>query len=153
MKRKKKRYIFLVQVIALGMVSLSILCMPFQNILSNSSRDIIVSYLIATVFWMGIALFLACSIWEAGKNRKGAKGRRKRQMPGILRFCSTRAAAWADVIMTASLLGFIAVCIWAKEQQITAFVLLAIFVFAFGMHCILNSVSFDIGRKGGEEHD
>ena len=154
MTNKRKKNLLIFQIAALCVLSQSILCMPLTSQASNS----IASYINATVFWFSIIWLFAASVVLCRIRRKNyvtKRGFKKRTKLGLTHFFQNRQATIIDIIMLISLVGFIALVIWAPTQQLPGFILLALMVFSFGMHCILNGTNYVyvMEHKRGENYE
>ena len=124
------------------LLSIGIALMPFSLEIKENTR--LLTYCTGSAFWIGILGIVYCAL-KINKCRKRSLRFReqdtKQKQLGLVHFLQNKPAMVADVAMFVSLIGFfiIKMC-W--ESNTLSFALLAIFIFSFGMHCMLNGISY-----------
>ena len=97
-------------------------------------------YLPGILFWSGLLLGIAPQPFAGGIRKKESE--KLRQLPGLLTFFSSSIAKVTDVAL---IVGFVATAIilWVSPNHgYIRFVLIAVTVLAFGMHCVVNGKNF-----------
>lgn len=99
--------------------------------------------------WTGLAINMGTQIALAVHYRAYRRhhGKTRKRLIGLLEFFSNGWAAAADVLLAVSLVSTVIVMIWKKGYGVLCFVLLAVTVFAFCMHCILNGKIYAMIRE------
>lgn len=156
MKRRKK--LGIAQVVALSMVAFSVLCMPFTDYLVRWLQNEIPIYINGALFWLSILILIVITVRLTGLRKRSAfykKNVEGCKQIGLIHFFQNKWAIFVDVMMILALAGFVGVLVWAPQYLILSFVLLAVFVFSFGMHCILNGANYIFinGYRRGENHE
>ena len=122
--------------------SLSFLAMsPASKLALNEGDN---SLLIATgiVFWLSLVIAYALFIFVNFRRKQFLKKRNKEKKSaiGLLRFFSNTPAKIADIATVVGFLLFLIFSIFTDSYFI--YVFLAITVFAFQMHCVLNGENY-----------
>ena len=144
MNRKKIDLLWLyVSIIAFLFVSAMFLLMPLDN--NDPSLKVKnATKLIGAGFWgfliVGIVSQVILSkrrkLWYRIQHINERRGSVRKI--GLITFGSNGPALIADIILVVSLIGLIVAVITTKAIGYSCYVFLAIFFFAFCMHCILN---------------
>lgn len=139
--RRRKRMIWLYTEF-LFIWSLSIAIMPLGSMMKESSR--LPMYLSGAMFWIGFAGTVGMTI-RINYCRRNSYGFNE-QFPklkqfGLIHFFQNKAAIVADVAMFVSIIGII-VSRFVTNNLFSVFLFIAIFLFAFGMHCMLNGANY-----------
>lgn len=116
--------------------------MPLGNALKEETR--LVMYGCGVGFWVGIigTLVTAMAFNRCGKRaRADAQTANTGKRCGLIRFFQNKEASIADIGMLICLVGFILAEL-CEGMLFLAFVFLALFVFSFGMHCVLNGINY-----------
>lgn len=116
----------------LALWSLSLVPMPFVVKPENTQTALLM--LLGAIFWIGCigTVLYAVKIIR----QKEPEDTKKQALPGIFRFFRNRPASIADTAMLISLVLFLLVS--NMGSLIVPFLMCAVFVFSFGMHCVLN---------------
>ena len=126
----------------LFLCALAIALMPFGN--SMKEKTMVVMYCSGAAFWIGLigTIYMALKI---NRSRKGSYrfnelfGNRKQL--GLIHFFQNTEAMIMDVTMVISLIVLIIARLCSANLQII-YVIIAVFVFSFGMHCMLNGINY-----------
>jgi len=132
----------------LALWSLSFVPMPLVVKPENTQTALLI--FLGACFWIGCigTVLSAIRIIKC----KEPEETKKRSLPGILRFFQNRPASIADAAMLISLVAFLLV--GNTEALIVPFLTCAVFVFSFGMHCVLNGSFYEaLHRDIRHRHD
>lgn len=150
MSHKKK--LFIVQIIALGFLSLSVFIMPILGRIWLKTGSGLWLILNGILFWGSFFILLGSAL-RFGQLRKRSHFTTEKaagcNQLGLIHFCQNPGAKLADTVMCLSLGGLIIVSIWAQGMQILVFFLLSVFIFSFGMHCLLNGAGYLYVKDSG----
>lgn len=140
--RKIDRIVFIISIFFMLVFSLSFLAMsPASKLALNEGND---TLLIATgiVFWLSLVTAYALFIFVNFRRKQFLKkqNKEKKNAVGLIRFFSNTPAKIADIATVAGLLLFLVFSILTDSYFI--YVFLAITVFAFQMHCVLNGENY-----------
>jgi len=128
------------------MLAVSFLLMPFEG--KTPTNDLSIYTIVSgLMFWTSIVMGTVTQcvlahrrkVWHKNHRVKCDKTIRK---VGLLSFFSNTAAAVADVTAIAGLLGLIISMIVTEGSGYICYAFIAVFVFSFSMHCILNGRIF-----------
>lgn len=127
----------------LAIISTGILLMPIGS--SNKEKTMLFMYLSGAFFWLGL-IGTACMTFAIIHGRKkcdqfNEQFSNKKRF-GLIHFFQNKEATIADIAMFASIIGFV-IAKLCSGPLILVFAFLAAFVFAFGMHCMLNGISYE----------
>ncbi|MBQ7134424.1 MAG: hypothetical protein IJO20_08030 [Ruminococcus sp.] len=127
--------------ISLSVSPLSIL-LTFWGDYNGKVLNVIIAYLVGVLFWAG--LISGCAmLFVVNKHRKADKSfRSKKKLPGVISFFSNQHAMLADVFMAISFVLLLVFLFVPWFNQGVTVVLIAVFLFAFNMHCVLNGMNF-----------
>lgn len=152
--------IFRLYVLFLAMISLSIVLMPVVG--SYDRRFYSVTPLVGIIFYVGL-IGVIVSIILINKKRKayGSKFNKKFDLfkCGMFSFFQNKIAMIFDIIMMGAfaimvvLFIMYAINVYYYFKTIYfLFVVISIFIFSFGMHCMLNGVNYRYfnNKKNGE---
>ncbi len=151
MRKQKADYVLLiVSVVSFFMLSISFLLMPIENKEDITSLST-TAFFAGIMFWVSVVLGIVTQVvisvktkkWLASNNVKIKKGRSSKK-PGIISFFKNTLATIADIAMFISLLGLVISIIATQGIAYICYIFLALFVFTFSMHCILNGKSYYI---------
>lgn len=131
----------------------SVLVMPFTS--KNGITNNTLMYISGGLFWLGLigTIVMAVVINNHRKrNSKLSKTAGSDGQLGLIHFFQNKEASVCDVIMIASLVCFIGSTM-IRVDQVVQFILLATFIFSFGMHCMLNGINYKIikNKQGGKK--
>lgn len=134
----KKTKLWFVQIGTFFISSLAILLSYFA---SYESTKLVLAYsiIVGIIFWTTLITGIAL-IFVIGRNF-ATEG--KKQKVGVVRFFSNKFALWCDIVMLVFLALTLIVCI-LKVESFWGSIVLAIFVFSFEMHCVLNGKFGDL---------
>ena len=138
-RRKQMMYLFSG---FLFLCALAIALMPLGNEMKD--KTMLIMYCSGAAFWVGIigTIYMALKI---NRSRKGSYrfnelfGNRKQL--GLIHFFQNTEALIVDVAMIISLIALIIARLCSANLQVI-YVIIAVFVFAFGMHCMLNGMNY-----------
>ena len=137
--RTKRYRLFVVFLLVL---SASFLLMPFSMSIDGAINPLI--YFSGACFWIGLigTIGFAISINTLRKSDKEfQENYANTKRIGIIQFFTNKSAMIADIVMIISLIVLIIVRV-LKGNIILSFILIALFVFSFGMHCMLNGINY-----------
>lgn len=124
------------------MCSLAIALIPLGNEEKEKTR--LIMYCIGALFWIGFIGTIVMTV-RINLNRKTSYrfhevyGNKKQF--GLIHFFQNGEALIVDVIMFISIAALIIVEICNANLQIIS-IIIAVFVFSFGMHCMLNGMNY-----------
>ena len=159
MQRKKK--LFLLQVAFLALFAVSVLIMPIMARLWIVSDGVPVVFnntpmiINGGLFWGSLIGLICCSVIFNRERRKSSFTVNKEEgydRLGLLHFRQNKAAFIADVVMFISLAVFIILCLLGNQVPVLTFVMLAVFVFSFGAHCLYNGAGYIYVYQYDEKH-
>ncbi len=142
MNNKKDSIWMGISIAFLLMLSISFLLMLPEDDSSIVEKSVFM-FVSGGMFWVSSIMLVISQIvlsrqrkkWYAvNKVRKDIGSRRL----GVISFFSNTLATVADIISVLSLVGLVIAMVASKGGGYICFVLISIFVFSFGMHCILN---------------
>ena len=139
---RRRQVKFFMFICFLLILSISILMMPISSDIKEAS--LIPLIITGILFWFG----LVGTIWMAiniNLSRR-ASTEFKEMYPnirkfGLIHFFQNKPAIIADVALFVSLLMFILVKLFS-DNNILQFIAIALIVFTFGMHCMLNGINY-----------
>ena len=126
-------------VIFLAVISVSIILMPFTVDDNTFIRPCISGLL----FWIGVVGVIVNSIVVSRDRKKDRSFRRqntKQKQLGLIHFFQNKPAVVFDILMFISVAAFIILSIYGYYYL--QFICLSVFVFTFGMHCMLNGLNY-----------
>jgi len=136
-----KQYLFKFFVLSLAVMSVSIGLMPLSDPSSEMPR--IVSVIIGILFWIGFigTVFAVIRLYLCQK-RDGTRDKMEKRQVGLVLFFKNKLAIVFDSMMFASILGFVLTKA-CMQGILVPFIFLALVVFSFGMHCMLNGSTYE----------
>lgn len=147
--------VFKAQIIALAALALSVFIMPICSKMELESGGNGLLIINGLLFWGSLLSLTAISVYFCLLRRRSDFTKQK--LPGykrlgLIHFWQNPRAKIADIIMIVSVVAFVGWMIWKNGTTEVAFFLLAIFLFSFGMHCLLNGagylyIQYDAGGK------
>lgn len=120
----------------------SILIMPMAS--AKKELTMIPMYVSGGCFWFGLLGTITTAVIINMFRKKNCKYKSKHHelnQIGLISFFKNKPAIVADVVMFVSIVCFIVAKIWIDNLYLL-FICLAIFVFSFGMHCMLNGKNY-----------
>lgn len=138
-RRRKMKYAFIG---SLFLLSLSIAIMPFASKYQEKSPLIVVGT--GLLFWIGLFGTILTAIWINRRRKSSLYFNQlypKTKQLGVIHFFQNKNAIIVDIAMFIALLGLI-ITKFALRQIEVPFAFLALFVFLFGMHCMLNGICY-----------
>lgn len=138
-QRQRKFWAF---VISLLVLSVSIALLPAGEL--NGELKTVMIWVAGSLFWIGLAATVIMAV-NINHSRRASPVFRS-LYPGLrqfgpINFFRNRPATVADVMMILSLIGSVAALLYANSNYIKLGTI-AVFVFSFGMHCMLNGVNY-----------
>ena len=119
----------------LAIVSFSVILMPF-NVDDNT---MIPPWISGALFWFGvIGVFTIVVIINIKRKRNSEfyKNSEKVKQLGLICFFQNRAAIVFDILMFISIIAFIILIVMGSNYYFE-FICLSVFIFTFGMHCMI----------------
>ena len=140
--QKHKKTMFYLYVAFLLIWSIAIVLMP----IASAQKDVtkILLFLSGGCFWTGLigTITMAVKINNARKrSHRFRESHSKLKQLGMISFFKNKEAKITDVTMFVALICFIITRIYA-DKLYWSFSFLALFVFSFGMHCMLNGINY-----------
>lgn len=138
----RRKVMFLLYVLFLAALSVSLLLMPFGIRLAD--RTLWLTYTSGVLFWVGLlgtVVMVLCIAGSCRRDKRRSPSQPQSNPCGLVRFFQNTPATVCDILMMVSFAGWIATCIWAR-MTIWPFPFLSLFVFSFGMHCMLNGSNY-----------
>ena len=140
MQKKQMLYLYMAFLAAL---SISVFLMPIGIEIADRTR--LLTYLSGVMFWVSLAGTISIALfitYKRKKNKEFANDASGRKRWGIIHFFQNKPAIICDVLLFVSLIGFIITRI-LSETTIFPFAFLSLFIFSFGMHCMLNGSNYN----------
>lgn len=140
--QKHKMTMFLLFMMFLLILSVAIMLMPIASAQKETARGLL--FLSGACFWSGLigTVTMAVKINNARKrNHRFKEKYGDLKQCGVVSFFKNKEAKIADITMFASIICFIITKIFA-DGLYWPFACLALFVFSFGMHCMLNGINY-----------
>lgn len=139
---QRRRRMFFHFMCFLLVLSLSILLMPIGS--SAKEKSMIPLIITGLLFWVGLVGTICTSV-RIHRSRRASPifselYPNQRQF-GLIHFFQNKPAIIADVSLLLSLVMFIIVKL-LTDIQVFQFITLALIVFTFGMHCMLNGMNY-----------
>lgn len=145
MKRSRDRIIkirFVQNICFLLLLSVSIVLMPFS--VSLEAKTYLPIYLTGSLFWVGLIGTIVTAI-NVNKSRKHSRSFNEKypdlKQLGVIHFFKNTPAKITDILMVISAVGFIVFRLFS-DNIVLQFIIIALFVFLFGMHCMLNGINY-----------
>lgn len=140
--KKRQRKMMWLYTLFLALLAISVCLMPIGSNLKEQTT--IIMYVSGVAFWIGLigTIFMAVKINNSRKKsyRFNERFGDHKQL-GVIHFLQNTEAIIADIAMFVSIVAFIIAKIWISEISVS-FILLAVFIFSFGMHCMLNGINY-----------
>ena len=140
---QRKRKLFFLQVFFWALLSVSVLIMPImaemwlESIytipIEINNTPVIIN---GILFWGSLLGLICFSIIFNKERRKSSFTVNKAEgydRWGLIHFRQNRTALIADLMMCASLIGFVILCVAGNPIPLLTFTMLAVFIFSFGM--------------------
>lgn len=139
---RRKRNMFFCYITFLLLWSASFLLMPIAS--KQADKNMLLTYIAGSMFWLG-ALCTLLSALTINSSRKKSKTFMEQnahvKQLGLIHFFKNKEAMVADIVLIVSVFGFVVARIWIKPNIVT-FIFMALCLFSFGMHCMLNGVNY-----------
>ena len=139
---RRRRKMLLHYVLALAILAIAIVLMPFAMQLKE--RTMLLIYISGLFLWAGLIGSFAIAIHINRSRRQSPVFQElypNAKRSGLTHFFQNKQATKADVALLGSLFALVLVClVWSN--QIAIFICIAFTVFSFGMHCMLNSINY-----------
>lgn len=139
-RRRKKRLILYVTFLLIW--SLAILLMPVASVQKEATK--ILLFVSSGGFWIGLLGTVTMAVKINKARKKSYRFREKcpaSKRIGLISFFQNKEAIIADVGLFVSIAGFVVTGI-CSDNIYWLFIFLALFVFTFGMHCMLNGINY-----------
>lgn len=145
MKRSRDRRIkirFIQNICFLLILTVSIVLMPFS--VSLEEKTYLPVYLTGGLFWIGLIGTIGTAI-KINISRKYSRQFNEKypdlKQLGVIHFFKNTPAKITDILMVISIVGFIVFRLFS-DNIVLQFIIIAVFVFLFGMHCMLNGINY-----------
>lgn len=141
LKLSKQQMLFLYTAF-LFLLAVSVAIMPIGSAMADKFKVWI--YISGTAFWLGsIGTIIMICIINYCRKKDTAFNELYPNLKqlGLINFLKNKYACVADVAVIVSMLGFIITKIYMFELFIP-FIFLAMTIFFFGMHCMLNGINY-----------
>ncbi len=124
------------------MFAVSFLLMPLESEVPTENTSVY-SLVAGLMFWSSIIMVIVTQCVLAFRRKYWFETHRIRkvrasQKIGVISFFENIYATVADIVSILSFIGFIVSTIVTHGTGYICYVLLSLFVFSFGMHCVLN---------------
>lgn len=142
-RKMQKKQMLCLYMAFLAALSISVFLMPIGIEISDRTR--ILTYLSGVMFWVSLAGTISIALFITHKRKKSkefANADSGSKRWGIIHFFQNKPAIICDVLLFVSLIGFIITRV-LSETTIFPFVFLSLFIFSFGMHCMLNGSNYN----------
>ncbi len=140
---KEKKIYFYSYIIFWAIFSLSFVFMPSAvNAMYNGTNGLL--YFVGVSFWLGLIVAIVSIMLINIARKRDAKFREKYKglkQFGLVNFFKNKIARIFDIVVAVSFLVNIVIRI-VNVNQTLIFIGISIFIFSFGMHCILNGVNY-----------
>ncbi len=131
---------FILYSLFLLMLSVSLLLMPMSDPVESESR--VLQIISGGLFWLGLIGTVTAAVLMSRSCKKAShSGKDEVKGIGLIRFFKNTEALAADIVMFVAALSFIISRI-CTDELLLPFIFLSIFVFSFGMHCMLNGKNY-----------
>lgn len=145
----RRRRMLLAYIFFLLLLSVAILLMPFGNNVNEESS--VLMYISGFLFWIGMIGTIGMVVYINLSRRRSLVFKElypELRRFGLIHFFQNRHALIADIVMFATLIVFIITKLLI-DSLVLQFVLIACFVFSFGLHCMMNGTNYVyINHKG-----
>lgn len=131
----KSKKMILAQIISFAISSLMICLSPICSY-DEGKAKMIMSVIVSTVFWIGLIAGIVLDVL-LGKDNKELKGKM-----GLISFFKNKIAMIFDILFVISLILSLVVVI-SKTALAIGSVAIAVCIFSFEMHCVLNGKCFN----------
>ena len=124
-------------------LSFSVIAMPIAVNLVDTTK--LWLYIAGTMFWagiIGIMIMFNCINYSRKHSNSFNQSYPNFKKMGLIHFFQNVRASIADTTMFISIVGFVFAKIWI-DNIIIQFIFLSLFLFSFGMHCILNGINYN----------
>ncbi len=144
--KKADRCLLAISVIGYLFLSVSVLLMPVGN---GVLRETPWRYLLGGLFWLsllvGIIPQFVLSARYRSWHKKQAGGKKqpeKSQRIGLISFFQNPLARGADILLILSIVALVLFILLVNNTSYVCYILFALIIFSFCMHCILNGRVF-----------
>lgn len=140
--QKRRKRMLILYITFLLVWSIAILLMPIASAQKEITK--IPMFISGGCFWIGLlgTTTMAVKIINSRKRSYRFKDKHPEvKQLGLISFFKNKEAVIADIAMFVSIVCFIVTRI-CTDNIYWLFIFLALFVFSFGMHCILNGKSY-----------
>lgn len=147
----KGKLFFYLYIAMLAILSGSTFMMPFG--IKTADKSMLLTYMSGALFWIGLigtivmAVLVTISKRRCKEFEESYQGSKKL---GLICFFKNTEAFVFDIIMFVSFVGFVITAIWVGTT-VWPFVFLPVFIFSFGMHCMLNGSNYIYIKQQGKE--
>ena len=154
--RRRRKTQLVLYIAFLAVCAISILLMPVAGTEKEASK--LLPVIFGGGFWVGLigTVFVAININNSRKRSYVFKYRYyDAKQFGLISFFKNKEAKIADITMFASIICLIITRIFV-DNIYWMFIFLALFVFSFGMHCMLNGKNYVYLKqkvRRGDSHD
>ena len=133
-------------VVFLAILTAAILLMPMTS--TNGIDNMPILYTAGAMFWIGLLGTVIMAICVNSYRKRNIKC--KDEQVGLVHFFQNPEAKVADIVMIVSVIGFV-ITMAISANQIVQFILLAVSVLSFGLHCMLNGINYKCLKRKGDK--
>lgn len=143
MSRKQTDGILMgISIFSFLMLAISFLLMPLGG-KNDADRMSICSFVAGIMFWTSLAIAILTQCVLGKRQKKWCKIHKIKKIRssnkvGLLLFFKNTYASVADILFVVCFIGFIISMLITKGTGYICYVFIALFVFSFSMHCVLN---------------
>lgn len=144
--KKADRRLLAISIIGYVFLSVSVLLMPAGN---GALRETPWRYLPGGLFWLSLLVgiipqFVLSARYRSWRKKQagGKKRPEKSQRIGLISFFRNPLARVADILLILSIVALATVMLLISNTSYVCYILLALTIFSFCMHCILNGRVF-----------
>lgn len=142
-RKMQKRQMFYLYMAFLAVLSISVFLMPVGIEIADKTN--LLTYLSGVMFWIGLVGTICMALYITylrKRSKEFAERISNNTKLGIIHFFQNKPAIISDVLLFVSLIGFAIVRI-LSSTTILSFLFLSLFIFSFGMHCMLNGSNYN----------
>ena len=131
---KKEIVILTISIISYFLLAASFLFMPLEN----KQLQIMAGVMFWVFLILGIVSQVLLAIWFRQACSKNKEWRIQKQRIGIFTIGKNKFSVVADIVLLISAVTFVVLMIFTRGTGYISYIVLAILVFSFSMHCVLN---------------
>ncbi len=141
----RKDYIILwISIISFLLMAMSFILMPFEF---TSEKLKLLNLISGIMFWLFLVVGIITQIMLTQQRKRWLirhhlKRHRIKKRMGLVSFFQNMPGCIADIVSVVSLIALIVTAILTDVSGFMCYIFLALFVFSFSMHCILNGKNY-----------